>query len=43
VFVETECGVPGLVLESTAEAGKDLTVRVESFDAQKVRFSAVLA
>ncbi len=43
VLVETESGIPGLVLESTAEAGESLTVRVESFDAEKVRFSAVLA
>lgn len=43
VLVESEPGIPGLVLESSAQAGETLTVRVESFDAEKVRFSAVVA
>ncbi len=42
-LVESESGIPGLVLESSAQAGETLTVRVESFDAEKVRFSAVVA
>jgi len=43
VLVESESGIPGLVLESSAQAGVTPTVRVESFDAEKVRFSAVVA
>jgi hypothetical protein len=31
-----------LVLDSSAQPGDSLTVRVESFDADKVRFSAVV-
>lgn len=43
VLVESESGIPGLVLESSAETGDAVTVRVESFDAEKLRFSAVVA
>ncbi len=43
VLVESDSGIPGLVLESSANAGDTLTVRIESFDAEKVRFSAVIA
>lgn len=42
-LVESESGIPGLILESSAQSGDVLTVRVESFDAEKVRFSAVVA
>jgi ribosomal protein S1 len=42
-LIESESGIPGLVLESSAQVGDTLTVRVESFDAEKVRFSAVVA
>lgn len=42
-LVESESGIPGLVLNTSAKPGDSLTVRVESFDADKVRFSAVLA
>ena len=38
----SEVGHPGLVLASSAQAGDDLTVRVESFDADKARFSATV-
>jgi len=41
VLVESGSGIPGLVLASSAQPGDSLTVRVESFDAEKVRFSAV--
>ncbi len=43
VLVESESGIPGLVLESSAQPGDTLAVRVDSFDAEKVRFSAVPA
>jgi len=42
VLVESGSGIPGLVLASSAQAGDDLTVRVESFDADKARFSATV-
>ena len=42
-LIESESGIPGLVLGSSAQPGDSLTVRVESFDAEKVRFSAVEA
>lgn len=41
VLVESESGIPGLVLGSSARPGDSLTVRVETFDVEKVRFSAV--
>lgn len=40
-LIESESGIPGLVLGSSAQPGDSLTVRVESFDAEKVHFSAV--
>lgn len=42
VLVETESGIPGLVLNASAEPGDNLTIRVESYDSDKVRFSAAL-